>query len=278
MWGILIVLLAVIVIYLFAIMPRMMKRPDVKPFQGWLYAHRGIHDNESDCPENCLTAFERAIAHGYGIELDVQLTKDQVPVVFHDHTLKRVCNREERVCDLTFEELEQLRICKSDERIPRFDETMALIGGKVPVIVEIKMYEKDGSVNPIAAKILDKYPGVYCMESFNPLAVRWWRKHRPQILRGQLSANFIKGKEPGNKMKYFCWQNLLFNFMTRPDFIAYNYKEDYMLSFRICKRLFHAITFAWTIKSYEAMDEASKYFDFYIFEGFFPKTERKELR
>lgn len=267
---VILVLVIVIVCYFYAICPRIKNRPEINPFQGWLYAHRGIHDNETDCPENCKRAFEKAIALGYGIELDVQLTKDRVPVIFHDQTLKRVCNREERVCDLMFEELEQLHLCKSEEKIPRFDEVMKLIDAQVPVIIEIKMYTKDGSVNQVVAKILDEYPGVYCIESFNPMAIRWWRKNRPQVMRGQLSANFIKGKEPGNKLKYFCWQNLLFNFLTKPDFIAYNYKEDYMLSFRLCRKLYHVIAFAWTIKSEEAKKQASKWFDFFIFDSFLP--------
>ncbi|MBQ9123308.1 MAG: hypothetical protein IJY10_07450, partial [Lachnospiraceae bacterium] len=86
----LVVVLIVAILYFLMIMPRMMGRPDKTPFMDVLYAHRGLHDNESEAPENSMAAFRKAVEGGYGIELDVQLTKDQVPVVFHDFTLQRM--------------------------------------------------------------------------------------------------------------------------------------------------------------------------------------------
>ena len=76
-------ILVLMIIYLFAIMPRITPRP-MKEFRGWYYAHRGFHDNNIDVPENSKKAFALAVKNGYGIELDVQLTKDEKVVVFHD--------------------------------------------------------------------------------------------------------------------------------------------------------------------------------------------------
>lgn len=104
------VLAILAVLYLLAIMPRMTKRPDYTPLMGRHYAHRGLHDNKSDAPENSMAAFRKAIEAGYGIELDVQLTKDRIPVVFHDETLKRVCGVEGNVRDYTYEELQQFHL------------------------------------------------------------------------------------------------------------------------------------------------------------------------
>ena len=84
----LISVIVLVVIYLLMIMPRMTGKPDTAPFKEWLYAHRGLHDNASDAPENSMRAFQKAVDAGYGVELDIQLTKDHVPVVFHDFTLK----------------------------------------------------------------------------------------------------------------------------------------------------------------------------------------------
>ena len=81
---------SIICLYLLAIMPRIYKKPDMAPFQNWLYAHRGLHDNETDAPENSLKAFKKAVDGNFGIELDIQLTKDGIPVVFHDYSLKRI--------------------------------------------------------------------------------------------------------------------------------------------------------------------------------------------
>ena len=78
-----IILAVLLAVYLLAIMPRITKRPDTSPLFGTYYAHRGLHDNSSNAPENSMAAFRKAVNAGYGIELDVQLTKDRIPVVFH---------------------------------------------------------------------------------------------------------------------------------------------------------------------------------------------------
>ena len=100
-------LLAAAAVYLWAILPRMTARPDRSPLLAQrCYAHRGLHDNATDAPENSMAAFRKAVEAGYGIELDVQLSKDRIPVVFHDETLRRVCGVEGKVRDYTFEELQ----------------------------------------------------------------------------------------------------------------------------------------------------------------------------
>lgn len=265
--------LVLVMLYLLAICPGFGKKREFTGFEQVFYAHRGLHDNNSeDAPENSYHAFELAIQENYGIELDVQITKDNIPVVFHDQTLKRVCGDEKRVCDYTYEELNAFRLFQTQERIPRFDDVMNLIHGQVPVIVEIKMYDDHSRVNEIAMQVLDSYEGVYCMESFNPKSLMWFKKNRPQVLRGQLSANFIRGKEPGNKLKYFAWQNLLFNFRTRPDFIAYNCKEKDMLSVVLCRKLYKEKMFAWTIRSRELYLFSKDSFDYFIFDSVDPKT------
>ena len=97
-------------LYAFLVAPRMFGKPDRSQFSGVLYAHRGLFDNKSDSPENSLNAFRKAVENGYGIEFDVQLSKDKIPVVFHDLSLKRVCGIEGNVCDYTLEELQKMRL------------------------------------------------------------------------------------------------------------------------------------------------------------------------
>lgn len=262
------VMVAVILLYMLMIMPRMIRRPDTGPFEGVLYAHRGLHDNESQAPENSMAAFRKAVEAGFGIELDIQLTKDKVPVVFHDMTLQRICGVEGKVCDFTYEELKQFSLCKSKERIPKFEEVLALIDGQVPLIVEFKGESMDLSLCPAAEKLLQDYKGVYCMESFNPLMVGWYRKRHPEIFRGQLSQKFFTN---GRKtLVNFVLENLLLNFIAKPDFIAYNCKEYNALSRKICCDLYGAVSVAWTIKSNEQLEEMGKYFDLFIFDSFQP--------
>jgi len=245
----------------------------MKPFMGRLYAHRGLHDNRSDAPENSLTAFRRAVERGFGIEMDIQTTKDGVPVVFHDFTLKRVCAAEGRVRDYTFKELQQFRLCGSDQRIPAFEEVLKLVDGRVPLIVEVKMDRfLDASVCAAGDRLLSGYKGFYCVESFHPLALLWYRRHRPGVVRGQLSDDFYREGYRGPL--YFLLQYLLFNWLGKPDFVAYCHRYPNMISSKICRKLYKNASAAWTIKNEEELARARKNFDMYIFESFFPDTAK----
>ena len=260
------------VLYLLAVMPRMTNRADIRPFLGGLYAHRGLHDNASDAPENSLAAFRKAVEKGFGIELDVQLTKDLVPVVFHDFTLKRVCGVDKKVRELTFDQLQELRLCGSDQRIPSFDQVLRLVKGRVPLIIEYKIEALDTRVCELGDRLLSDYPGAYCMESFNPLGVWWYKRHRKEVFRGILSDNYVKnGDRAFPAIFYEILHNMLFNFLAKPDFIAYNcrhYKDTARL---ICRNLYRAPAVAWTIKSQRELEERRADFDLFIFDSFVPE-------
>lgn len=268
---ILIIIFMIIILYLLAIMPKVLKQPDLSVLNERYYAHRGLHKEEYIAPENSMAAFHLAIKHQFGIELDVQLSKDGVPVVFHDFNLKRVCGIDKNVNQLTFHELRQLSLFDSKEKIPHLQEVIDLIDGQVPLIVEIKAISNDISVCSVVAAILDNYKGIYCIESFNPLIVLWYKRNRSQIIRGQLSTNYLKSEIKQNKIFSFLLQNLLFNFITKPNFISYNYKHHENLSLLICKKLYKIITIAYTIPSKAALDSCYKSFDLFIFENFLPE-------
>ncbi len=260
------------ILYFLLIMPRMLHKPDRDPFIGVLYAHRGLHDNVSDAPENSMPAFKKAVDGGYGIECDVQLTKDNIPVIFHDFTLERVTGAEGKVIDYTYDELMQFNICGSNEKIPKFEDFLKMVNGKVPLIIELKIELYDLSVCPVVDNMLREYNGIYCIESFNPLGLYWYRKNHSDIMRGQLSDEFHKDKpEEFKGILYFVLTNLLFNFLTKPDFIAYNHKYPTNLSRRICRGLYKNTAAAWTIKSEEELERARKNFDIYIFDSFIPR-------
>lgn len=265
------IILIIFILYLLTIMPRMIYRPDITPFAGRYYAHRGLHDNKTNAPENSLMAFELAIQQGYGIELDVQLTRDNIPVVFHDYNLKRVCGIDGIVKDFTFKELHKYKLYHSNERIPKLEDVLALINGRVPIIIELKIPWSATLTCERADKVLRNYQGVFCIESFNPFGLIWYKKHHPKIMRGQLSTDFFKDKEDGKRIKFIILQNLLLNFLAKPDFIAFHYIHNRRLSFVICTKFYKAHAFAWTIKSEEALKESRKYFKFFIFDSFIPK-------
>lgn len=263
------IIAAIVVLYLLMIMPRVLHRPDMTPFKGRFYAHRGLHDNASEAPENSMPAFKKAVEAGYGIELDIQLTKDQQVVVFHDDLLQRVCGVEGKVSDYTYEQLQEFRLCKSEERIPLFTEVLKLVDGKVPLIVEFKGNDStDTSLCPVGAEILGNYKGLYCVESFNPLMVAWYRKNRPQVVRGQLAERFFSNTK--KTVLYFVLQNLLLNFYTKPDFIAYKWSDRKTLARKLCRRLYGTTAVTWTIQSQEALEVSRKSFDIFIFDSFIP--------
>lgn len=274
MWyiGMIIAVVVLVILYLAAIVPRMLGRPDYAPLMGWHYAHRGLHDNEGDAPENSMAAFQKAVEAGYGIELDVQLSKDRIPVVFHDETLERVCGVKGNVRDYTYEELQQFTLCKSQERIPKLADFLKLVDGRVPLIIEIKIHENAATVCSIADALIREYKGVYCIESFHPLAVRWYRKHRPQVIRGQLSSDF---NEPGKRESIAMGMvhYLLFNFLCKPDFIAYDHHHKKNISRTLCQRLYGALSVAWTIRSQQELEESRDAYSLFIFEGFIPANK-----
>lgn len=269
MTAVIIVLLLLVILYLFALMPRMTGKPDASALMGRYYAHRGLHGNQGDAPENSLLSFRKAVDAGYGIEFDVQLTRDRIPVVFHDESLQRVCGVSGNVRDYTLEELSQFRLMNSDERIPTLRDTLDTVAGKVPLIIEIKIHEDVNAVCSTADKLIAAYKGPYCIESFDPRAVRWYKQHRPQVVRGQLSCSF-NTKERKESLPEFLVHHLLTNLICRPDFIAYDHNDKNNLSRRLCRSLFHVLSVAWTIRSQEQLDKSRNDFDLFIFEQFIP--------
>lgn len=269
----LLVMAAVCVLYLLLIMPKMSKRANYAPLLGHYYAHRGLYDNEGDAPENSMAAFRKAVDAGYGIELDVQLTKDRIPVIFHDETLKRICKIKGNVRDYTYQELQQFPLCKSTERIPRLADFLEMVDGKVPLIVEVKIHEKTEEVCSVIDALLREYTGPYCVESFHPLAVLWYKKHRPEVVRGQLSSSFgTLRKREQLIMKPIHY--LMVNGVCKPEFIAYDCRHRHNLSRVLCRDLYGALSVAWTIKSQKQLDECRKDYDLFIFEGFRPREEQ----
>ena len=262
-------------LYFLAVMPRMSGRPDPKPFRAAaLFAHRGLHDNNSDAPENSMPAFRKAVEKGYGIELDVQLTADSVPVIFHDLDLERACGVPGLVREHPFEELQKLRLFGSEERIPALKDFLEMVKGRVPLIVEYKSENTDLTLCRVIAPMLRQYKGLYCIESFNPLVLIWYRIHDPKVMRGQLADGFIhipKYRTLSKAPLTVPVQFLLPNFLSKPDFIAYNHEYEGNISRRICRYLYKAKAAAWTIRSQKELERAKPSFDVFIFDSFIPK-------
>ena len=266
------------------------------------YAHRGLHDAGSgltaqyaaesgeyvalarrmamkagygtpECvgpiaPENSLAAFAAACEAGYGIELDIQLTMDGQVVVAHDETLMRVAGDPRRICDLTYDELTRIPLyptpsrpgCELAEPVPN-----------VPLIVEYKIDGSDWT--PRCEELMEKgdallqaYAGPYVVESFHPMAMRWYREHRPEVCRGQLIEPLPLGQ---TDVTYWAAGRLLFNWLSRPDFVACDWRSGGSPQVRL-NRALGAVPVSWTVRSRDEVAECDAWFDHHIFESFVP--------
>lgn len=241
----------------------------LKALQGWVYAHRGLHDET--VPENSMKAFQLAADSGYGVELDVHLLKDGNLAVFHDTTLDRVTGRSGRIVDLTTAELADYSLNGTAERIPEFTKVLELFDGKVPLIIELKCVNNCAELCEKVCNALENYDGVYCLESFDPRCVYWLKKNRPDIIRGQLTENYFKSSSV--KLLWvlkFCLKNQILNFLTLPDFVAYRFSDRKTFSNTLCRKIWKLQGVTWTIKNREDLDTAKRENWIPIFEGFRP--------
>ena len=244
--------------------------PGLEKLRGWGYAHRGLH--KEGIPENSMAAFRAALEKGYGIELDIHLMKDGNLAVIHDSSLLRTAGADVRIEDLTEADLENYRLEGTDERIPLFRDVMAIYEGIAPMIVELKPVDGNhAALCRAACDLLEGYQGIFCLESFDPRCVRWLKQNRPQLIRGQLTENFVKGKNNLNPAIRFVLTHNLLNFTTCPDFVAYKFADrKYSPTTALCRHAWEIQGVTWTIRSQEDYDTAVKEGWLPIFEGFEP--------
>lgn len=257
-----------VLLALFVVIVWIFPRKTVKPSETLVcdYAHRGLHGR--GVPENSLEAFELACQAGYGIELDVQLSSDGEVMVFHDYTLVRMTGLDGKVCKKTAEELSAIRLGESDQTIPTFAQVLALVNGRVPLLVELKGESTDASLCPKVAELLKGYKGAYCIESFNPILVGQMKKLLPDAYRGLLYTNVCREKKKYSALN-MALTAMALNIVARPDFIAYNQEYRAALPVRMATGGYRAPRFVWTVKSAADRDRAHALGEKTIFEGIF---------
>jgi glycerophosphoryl diester phosphodiesterase len=245
-------------------------RESTAKLRGWSYAHRGLHGAEA--PENSLEAFRRAKDSGFGSELDIHLLADGNLAVIHDYKLERTTGMPGVIEELTTGDLLNYKLEGTTETIPLFSDVLKLYSGVAPLIVELKASAKNvPQLCETACKMLDTYDGIYCVESFDPRCIYWLRKHRPDIVRGQLTENYFASST--SKLPWILkWvlRHQILNFLTRPDFIAYRYSDRKTISNIICRKLWRAQGVSWTLVSKEEYDLAVSEDWIPIFENFIP--------
>lgn len=249
--GVLSLAVVVALIYLFLIMPRVRDRADMEMLT-INYAHRGLWN--AAVPENSLRAFSMAAQAGYGIELDIQLSRDKQIMVFHDKDLKRMCGLDKKLADMSCRELKAITLKGTDQTIPTLAEVLYLIDGRVPLLIELKSNAGDAELCKRLAAMLDKYQGVFCVESFDPRLVAWFKKYRPRYARGQLVTKTKKYDRAKETIGSFCLSHLMGNIFSRPDFIAVDGRIQKSLMIHACHKIFKTPIFVWTVRTERDMD------------------------
>lgn len=227
------------------------------------YAHRGLHDESH--PENSIIAFNRACENGVGIELDVQLSKDKEVMVFHDYTLERMTGVKNKLDHLDAIELTNLSLKNSSQTIPTLKQVLNLVHGKVPLLIELKGENLDSSLCPKVAELLKDYKGAYCIESFNPFLIKSMRKYLPNAYYGQLYTNVCRDKKKYTLLNILL-TGMAFNFISNPNFIAYNELDRDSVFVKITTKFYKAKKFVWTVKNKNDIDSAKLYGENAIFE------------
>ncbi len=241
-----IIVLLIVLAYLLSLDGRRGHK-DLETLKKFHYAHRGLHGN--GVPENSMMAFKDAKENGYGIELDVHLLKDGTLAVFHDNTLTRTTGVDGKVEDLTKTDLKNIHLEGTDETIPEFCEVLKLFDGATPLVIELKpVGNNHNELAKAVCDALEGYSGTYCIESFDPRCLLWLKNNRPEIARGQLSQNFLKSKDKLAFPLKIVMTLLLTNFLTKPDFVAYNIKHKKELPVKICEKLWGLQIVGWTIR------------------------------
>ncbi len=265
--AILVALCAIGVFVFFLILPAESSAVQRAPFWGVNHAHRGLHTKDRSVPENSMAAFTAAVDAGYGIELDVHLTKDGEVIVFHDDTLQRMCGVDKSVDECTLEELREMRLYDTDQSIPTLWEVLELVQGRVPLIIELKhssSNKRNKALCKEAWRNLRLYDGDICIQSFNPLMVRWYKKNVPGLLRGQLSASPHDLHAGIGGLILGCG---LLNCVGRPHFISYKEGKKPMFMQLACQ---FAMRAAWTVNTQENGDVQEDKNEIVIFEHYLP--------
>ncbi len=224
-------------------------------------AHRGLWNE--NIAENSTTAYENAVANGYPIEIDVYSSTDGKFMSFHDKTLVRMTGAEGKIFEKSYSELRKLNLIGTTEKIPTLDEVFEIACGKVPLLIEIKN-QPDKTVTGRLIEKLKNYKGEFAVQSFNPFYIKQVKDTAPQFIRGILATG---NAENETKLTQYIVKNMPFNFLIKPDFISYDYKDIPLPKNKIKS----TPVICWTVTSEQAEKQARIQAKNIIFEGYVPK-------
>lgn len=215
-----------------------------------IYAHRGVFDNKK-IVENTISAFKKALLDNFNIELDIRVTKDNKIIVFHDENIKRLTNIDRLVRNMTYDELKNIKLLNTNDRIPLLEEVLTLVKGNVTLLIEIKDNFSSNTLRDLDKLLLD-YNGKVLLQSFNPIIIRKMastslKRYHMGILLTNNYKGFKRALYEVFIYKYFIKQKSI-SFISSPKELVFKVKE-----------VTNKELFIWTIKTIEEFIKYKKY-------------------
>jgi glycerophosphoryl diester phosphodiesterase len=236
-------------------------------------AHRGLHNAAAGVIENTASAFEAAIAGGYGMETDLQISADGEAMVHHDDALGRLTEGSGRLADMNASAIKAVRFKASTDRILTLGELCDLVGGRATLLLELKSrFDRDFRLVQRAADVLKSYAGPVAVASFDPAMIEAARTIAPGLPRGIVAERHYAHHEwdrlpPAEKRRM---AHLLHVHRTRPHFIAYLVKDLPAVAPLIARVIFGLPLLTWTVRSADDRRRARRWANQIIFEGWRP--------
>jgi glycerophosphoryl diester phosphodiesterase len=237
-------------------------------------AHRGLHDRAAGRPENTLAAARAAVARGFSIECDVQLSADGEAMVFHDAALGRLTEASEAIGAKSAAELEALSVAGTSETIPTLAAFLAAAAGAVPVVIEVKScYDGDPRLAARAVEVASAYSGPVALKSFDPQVVAVLRDLCPPAIPRGIVAETTQDDPAYAAMPWAtrrALSNLLHFADSRPDFLSWRVDDLPCAPTYLCRLLSNIPVMAWTVRTEDQRARAGAHADQMVFEGFLP--------
>ena len=248
------------------------------PSLDWLtakpIAHRGLHDAALGLIENTAGAARAAVAAGYGIEVDLQISADGEAMVHHDAELGRLTEGKDRLDQLSAAALKRVTFRGSDERMMTLGELCELVDGRVPMLLELKSrFDGDGGLPLRVAAVLAGYGGPVAPMSFDPMQLSWLRQKAPRLPRGIVAAKYrphAYWDQMPMWLRYGMGSLLPAALTARPHFVAYGFNDLPALAPWLARHVLCLPLMTWVVRSEADRQRALRSADQIIFEGFRP--------
>jgi len=236
-------------------------------------AHRGLHDAAAGIIENTAAAVRAAVAAGYGIEVDLQISADGEAMLHHDDVLGRLVDGEGRLDQLTAAELKRVPFRGSTERMLTLGELCELVGGRATLLLELKSrFDGDGRLPARVASLLSGYTGPVAPMSFDPVQLNVLRQKAPRLPRGIVAAKYRPHPYWDQMPPWLRYGmgSLLPALTARPHFVAYAVDNLPAFAPSLARHILCLPLVTWVVRTEVERQRAARYADQIIFEGFRP--------